>query len=63
MAAVAIHVATAAVLAASIAASLASAGDRVTGTPTRLSEPSTIVRPAADPVRVEPIPEPSPAGA
>ena len=59
--AIVIHVATAAIVAASMATAVATAGDRITGNPTRLTEPAAIVRPVSTPApapEIAPTPRP-----
>lgn len=62
---IAIHLGTAVLLAASIATAIAGAADRVTGAPELVQAPELIRRMPSDvaPVRTEPEPRPSPAGA
>ena len=62
--ALAVHVATAAIVAASLAMAVAVAGDRLTGEPARLVEPMMVAHPVAAPApsrTPEPQPEPAPS--
>lgn len=62
--ALAVHVATAAIVAASLATAVATAADRPTGGPSRLSEPTLVVHSVSAPAAsqlVVPQPEPAPS--